>query len=267
MRTALKSKSPAPPGARQKSEILQKSEKRDRISGIGYLCQNRRSLSCLAPQLRTAHGAARSNPSRPGLGHPGRSSPGLSQAPLSQVRETQLPLCCGRETRAMDRNGCSPGKMGAAVLGHSRRCRGRNPTASRPESASTDPGTDRGQWPVVRVATRRGNTGAAGKKGGLATLFTAETRAEVERLIGVGPLADIDFEAVETAAKRPLQSPSHKASTPTLQMTRASGPVAIGPLSGPEAKVHHRTGTDEAGARLVSPALPPRVQSARPRPA
>ena len=54
----------------------------------------------------------------------------------------------------------------------------------------------------MRVATRRGNTGAAGKKGGLATLFTAETRAEVERLIGVGPLADIDFEAVETAAKR-----------------------------------------------------------------
>ena len=111
------------------------------------------------------HGAARCNPSRLGLG---QLPPELSQDPAYPVRETQLSgLLRGRETRAMDRNGCSPGGTWAwqvdptaiRVLSprkHRPRHHGRNPGGGRPHSArlpdfeAVDGGQARGV--AVRIA-------------------------------------------------------------------------------------------------------------------
>ncbi|MCE2426170.1 MAG: ISKra4 family transposase [Pseudomonadales bacterium] len=55
---------------------------------------------------------------------------------------------------------------------------------------------------MSRAADDRAGRGRSREKGGFAETVAAELGAEVERLIGAGPADGIDFEAVETAARR-----------------------------------------------------------------
>ena len=73
-----------------------------------------------------------------------------------------------------------------------------------PAPATAGPGADREQRPVLGDALDGWTAGTRGgrEKGGFAETVAAETGAEVERLIGAGPAHGIDFEAVETAARR-----------------------------------------------------------------
>ena len=64
-------------------------------------------------------------------------------------------------------------------------------------------------------------TGCAGKKGGLAATITAEIASEVERLISEGGLDGLDFEAVETAARRVALRVAGKAVAQRLNADRS----------------------------------------------
>ena len=55
---------------------------------------------------------------------------------------------------------------------------------------------------MPRPAVGGAGSGPGGQKGGFAETVAAEVGAEVERLIGAGPADGIDFEAVESAARR-----------------------------------------------------------------
>ena len=121
------------------------------------------------------------------------------------MREAELPL------RPAGRSGARPlvvrptsGREHDEAAVHSRRGSGGDPTADRrvPATSGTHPGTDRGQRHDLPVATAARHPGAEGQKRGLQATVTAESAAEVERLIGAGPLDGIDFEAVETAARQ-----------------------------------------------------------------
>ena len=71
-----------------------------------------------------------------------------------------------------------------------------------PALSAARPRDDRGQRRDLSVTTAVRHVRSDGQKRGLQAQVTAEITAEVERLIGAGPLDDIDFEAVETAARQ-----------------------------------------------------------------
>ena len=121
------------------------------------------------------------------------------------MRKIQLPL----------RSRGRPRPWSALVLVTPRQGQDAQPRHSRPRSAGNaapsrgmsqaaraDQGADRGQRPNLRCATACAPPERVEKKEGLAPLVTAEIASEVERLIGVAPLDNIDFEAIETAARR-----------------------------------------------------------------
>ena len=70
------------------------------------------------------------------------------------------------------------------------------------QTARADQGADRGQRPDLRCPTPRPPVAPVEKKEDITPLLAAELTSEIEHLIGVDPLESVDFEAIETAARR-----------------------------------------------------------------
>ena len=121
------------------------------------------------------------------------------------MRQTELPLRSRGRPRPWPALVLVTPRQGHdAQPGHSRTRSARHAAPSRGVSQTTraDQGADRGQRPNLRCATACAPPERVEKKESLAPLISAQIDSEVERLIGVGALEAIDFEAVETAAKR-----------------------------------------------------------------
>ena len=120
--------------------------------------------------------------------------------------EAGLPLCA--RGRPGPRSGLDAGVQRSRQVEDPRdsaRGGGGDASADRgvPAPAATDGRADRGQRRVVpRAAVGGSRRGPGGEKGGFAARVAAELAAEAQKLIGVGAAHGIDFQAIETEARR-----------------------------------------------------------------